>query len=117
MPGRARFLPVPKKAKRGGSPGKGGGGGKASRPFVVAFALTVLLVALAALLWDTYGWDGYTPHVALSGWPAVGALVAFGFAVLAYWRGGKPAVWGFLAAAGVVGLVLAWLTDSLPAPP
>src|SRR5581483_5508170 len=104
---------MPKKAKRAASPGKGSGG-KASGPFLAAF---VALVALVALAWDAYSLDGYTPRVSLSGWPMVGALAALAVGIVAYWRGGKPAVWGVLAAAGAVGLVLAWLTGSLPSPP
>jgi hypothetical protein len=101
--------------KDGGKPrAKGSKAGKAARPFLMAFLLTVALAALVLVLWNVYGWDGYSPRVAFTGWPAIGALAVAGLLAVAYWRGGKPAFWGALAAALVAGGALAWATDALP---
>lgn len=92
------------------------GGGKSKGGFVAAFAVTLGLVVLFALAWEAYGLDGYTPNVALAGWPA---MIALGLALVcgvAYWRGGKPALWGVVAATCGAALVVAYLTDSLPHP-
>jgi phosphoglycerol transferase MdoB-like AlkP superfamily enzyme len=108
---------------KGGKP-KGGGegkrrasskGGKAARPFVIAFVATCAVALLFALFWRAYGWDGYAPRVALSGWPAVGALAVVVFLGVTYWRAGKPAFWGALVATIGAAALLVWATDALPA--
>ncbi|MEA3202208.1 MAG: hypothetical protein QOE90_3636 [Thermoplasmata archaeon] len=103
-------------AKPKGKSSAKGGGGKTKGGFLAAFVATVALVAVVAMAWDAYGLDGYSPSFAVSGWPMVGALVLVGACGLAYWRGGKPALWGVVAATCGAALVLAWLTDSLPRP-
>lgn len=97
-------------------PSGGGGRSKANGGFLAAFLATLALVVLSALAWDAYGLDGYSPRVSLSGWPVVVGLVLVAGCGIAYWRGGKPALWGVVAATGGAALVIAYLTDSLPRP-
>lgn len=90
--------------------------GKAARPFGVAFALTVALVVLLALLWKVYGLDGYTPRITFTGWPALGVLAIAALGGFAYWRGGKPAFWGVLVAVVAAAVAVAYATDAVAFP-